>query len=440
MMPSLSPNAKAILLITAHLIVGRNSPKSDILTLSEYNRLAQRLREVGCEPADLLAARSAESLQVYRTVVDIERLQRLLGRGFQLSQAVERWQARAIWVISRPDPAYPQRLKARLGSQAPALLFGCGEVGLLDKGGLAVVGSRHIDDDLFDYTMAVGRLVARADRSIISGGAKGIDQAAMRGALEEGGQACGVLADSLEKQAMVREHRNMLLHGQLALVSPYDPNAAFHVGNAMQRNKLIYALADASLVVSSDLDKGGTWAGATEQLDKFKFGPLYVRSTGDVSPGLAALRRKGAWPWPNPDTPEALQETLNASAEEPSQGDLALFAAKMAADISPAPHVSRESAPTSSAIVSHDGAIDAIASEQLANQPEAPAEILFATVRELILRHVSDHSMKDDDVADVLRISSRQAKQWLGRLVDEGHLEKVKKPAGYKLKQRRLIE
>ena len=36
----------------------------------------------------------------------------------------------------------------------------------------------------------------------------------------------------------------------------------------MQRNKLIYALADAALVVNSDYEKGGTWAGAVEQLER----------------------------------------------------------------------------------------------------------------------------------------------------------------------------
>lgn len=139
-----------------------------------------------------------------------------------------------------------------------------------------MVGSRHVDDLLVDYTMEVGRLAARAGHTLVSGGAKGIDQAAMRGALEAGGKACGVLADSLEKIAMNREHRNLLIDGQLALISPYDPSAGFNVGNAMQRNKLIYALADASLMVSSDLDKGGTWAGATEQLNKLKLVPVYV--------------------------------------------------------------------------------------------------------------------------------------------------------------------
>jgi predicted Rossmann fold nucleotide-binding protein DprA/Smf involved in DNA uptake len=185
-------------------------------------------------------------------------------------------------------------------------------MGLLETGGLAVVGSRHVDDSLIDYTLQIGQLAARANKTLVSGGARGIDQAAMRGALEAGGKVCGVLADSLEKTAMNREHRNMLLDGQLTLISPYDPSAGFNVGNAMQRNKLIYALSDAALVVSSDFNKGGTWTGAVEQLDKLRFVPVYVRSTHEGSVGLDALRKKGALSWPNPQDPESFETLLNA--------------------------------------------------------------------------------------------------------------------------------
>lgn len=76
------------------------------------------------------------------------------------------------------------------------------------------------------------------------------------------------MADSLERAALNREHRNLLMDERLVLISPCDPSAGFNVGHAMQRNKLIYALADAALVVSSDYEKGGTWAGAVEQLEK----------------------------------------------------------------------------------------------------------------------------------------------------------------------------
>lgn len=299
-MKPLSLNAQAILLLTAPLIDGRGGTSSDILTHGEYKRLARHLREMERQPADLLAKESSELIRDCRGAVPEDRLRRLLERGFLLSQVVERWASRAIWAVSRADADYPRRLKTRLREDAPPVLYGCGEIGLLESGGLAVVGSRHVDDSVVEYTMAVGGLAARAGRTIVSGGARGIDQAAMRGALEAGGRVCGVLADSLERAVMNREHRDMLLEGRLTLISPYDPNAGFNVGNAMQRNKLIYALSDAALVVSSDLNKGGTWAGAVEQLEKLRLVPVYARANGDSSPGLEGLRKKGALPWPNP--------------------------------------------------------------------------------------------------------------------------------------------
>ncbi len=148
----------------------------------------------------------------------------------------------------------------------------------------------------------------------------------MRGALENGGKVAGVLADSLERTALNREHRNLLMDGQLVLISPYDPSAGFNVGNAMQRNKLIYALADAALVVSSDDNKGGTWAGAIEQLEKLHLVPIYIRSSGESGKGLEALSKKGALPWPNPDSVEAFDTALasQAPSETPNQEQLPL--------------------------------------------------------------------------------------------------------------------
>ncbi|MBN0266443.1 DNA-processing protein DprA, partial [Pseudomonas aeruginosa] len=177
--PVLSPNTQAILLLTAPLIAGRGTASPDLLSPGEYKRLARHLREIQHQPADLLSSGAAEILRACQPVIDESRLQRLLGRGFLLSQVIERWQARAIWVVSRADAEYPRRLKARLREDAPAVLYGCGDMGLLETGGLAVVGSRHVDDELIDYTMSVGRLAARANRALVSGGAKGIDQAAM---------------------------------------------------------------------------------------------------------------------------------------------------------------------------------------------------------------------------------------------------------------------
>lgn len=325
----LSDNTKAILLLTAPMLAGRGGRSGELLTPSEYKRFALHLRDLKKQPADLMMPAADRLFDDCSTVIDKVRLEGLLARGFLLSQAVERWQARAIWVVSRADPTYPQRLKARLKEDSPALLYGCGNREILDSGGLAVVGSRNADEALIQYTQEIGHLAASAGRTLVSGGARGVDQAAMRGALEAGGRVTGVLADSLERRAMTREHRNLLLAGQLVLVSPYDPGARFNVGHAMQRNKMIYALADAALVVNADLNRGGTWAGATEQLEKLRLVPVYVRSTNGGSDALDALRKRGALAWPNPRDADAFDSALSASVHgKAPPGQASLFDAE----------------------------------------------------------------------------------------------------------------
>src|SRR3990172_1895935 len=159
---SLSPNTQAILLLTAPLIAGRGESSSDLLTLGDYKRLARFLRDKQRQPADLLAPDAIELLGECKSIIDGDRLKRLLARGFLLSQAVEHWRTRAIWVVSRADAEYPRRLKVRLKDDAPPVLYGCGDTAILETGGLAVVGSRDVDDTLVKYTESIGRLAAAA--------------------------------------------------------------------------------------------------------------------------------------------------------------------------------------------------------------------------------------------------------------------------------------
>jgi len=418
---TVSQNTQAILLLTAPLIVGRGASSSDPLTLGEYKLLARFLRDRQQQPSDLISPNAGELLRECQHLFDVSRLTRLLGRGFLLSQAIERWQARAIWVVSRADADYPKRIKARLGEDAPPVLYGCGNTLILDTGGLAVVGSRHVDDELINYTDSIGRLAAAAQCTLVSGGARGIDQAAMRGALEAGGKVTGVLADSLERAVLLREHRDLLMNGQLSLISPYDPAAGFNVGHAMQRNKLIYALADAALVVSSDYEKGGTWAGAVEQLDKFRFVPVYIRSNGRTEKGLESLGKKGAIRWPNPMTPESLTETLAAT---PSAGTQVLRQQYMSFD---EPSKPREKSVDDR--LRHSAVGTSASSESLVAD-SSPAEELFAKVRELLTR--MDSAKTEGEIAEDLKVSKTQAREWLQRLVDEGILERLSKPIRYR--------
>ena len=327
MSADLAADTQAVLLLTAPLIVGRGAAggRPEPLSDGEYDRLARGLREHGRAPADLLGADAGAALEECASGLERGRLERLLGRGSLLGQAVERWRARGLWVIGRADADYPRRLKERLGRRTPPLLYGFGDRAALDEGGLAVVGSRDADDERLAHAGRAGCLAAAARRALISGGARGIDRAAMRGALEAGGRAVGALANDLERAVMRRGDREVLMDGRLVLLSPCDPAEGFRVWHAMRRNRLIYALADAALVVSADHGKGGTWAGAVEQLEKYRRVPVYVHAAGESEKGLEGLRKRGARLWPNPATPEALEDILDAPP--PAEGPLFAHAA-----------------------------------------------------------------------------------------------------------------
>ena len=425
----LSPNTKAILLLTAPLIEGRASASQNPLTPGEYKRLARFLLQNGRQPADLLGSQAEELIRACVPLVDEQRLRLLIGRGFQLSQAVERWQNRAIWVLSRADEDYPKRLKERLKEDSPAILYGCGNRNLLEAGGLAVVGSREVDDFLLPYAASIGKLAAAGAKTVVSGGAGGVAQAAMRGALEAGGNVVGVLADSLEKSVLNRETRNQLMEGHLVLVSPYDPLAGFNVGNAMSRNKLIYAFADAALVVESGLETGGTWAGAVEQLKKFKFAPLYIRSTGPSSPGLTALQAKGALLWPNPQNADGFNSLFDKK-EQPEEEQIPLSPSQNLLDLS---RVGEPKTILETALAEEQSAL-----EVHPRSLEDAAYLDFKNRLVVLLQRSAKKNLAE--ISEELAVPYRQTRVWIKRLVEEKVIQEKKKPLRYMLREPSLFD
>lgn len=405
MIGDVSANTKAILLLTAPLLVGRQRDPAAVVSQGEYKRIRHRLAELGRQPAHLLGSDAEALAEEMTDLIVPARLHSLLARGFLLAQAIERWHSRSIWVISRADAAYPKRLKDRLKDDAPAVLYGCGDQGLLDRGGLAVVGSRDADEDLLEYAATVGRLAAKAGISVVSGGAKGIDRAAMSGALEAGGRVAGVLGDSLEKAAIDREAREPFLNGKLVLVSPFDPLVPFFVGNAMQRNKVVYALADAGLVVSAEKGKGGTWTGAVEQLEKYRVVPVFVRATGGApSEALRALAGMGAQAWPEPCTPDSLRSAVASQPVAAPRRETFLF------DDSPV--VQSHGIPASVTVTT------------------SPAQSLFDTARALLVR-ILETPKSEQEIAAELGAVKSQTVAWLKRLVAEGAITKEGRPVKY---------
>lgn len=293
-----SVDTQAVLLLTAPLLVGRRAEGMKPLDARSYQRIADHLRESERRPGDLLDADSADVRAACGALVGVELLDGLLRRGMLLSQALDRWATRGIWVVSRADAAYPRRLLASLGTAAPPVLYGAGDPSLLEMRALGVVGSRKAPDVALEAAAAAGMTAARAGSLLVSGNAPGIDRTAMMAAADAGGVVVAVLADGLEKQVLIPENREALHDGRLVVVSPYDPGVGRSIGLLMGRNKVIYGLSDAVLVADTKHREGGTWAGASEHLKRGHRGTVHVRVDDPASAGQQALLNLGAVAWP----------------------------------------------------------------------------------------------------------------------------------------------
>ena len=271
----LTDDTKATVLLCAVLGKDQNAKP---LTQREYNTLVRGLVANKLRPADLLQKENI-NVAVKDSGLDPNRVEMLLGRGVQMGFALEEWQRSGIWIVSRGDTDYPTRIKTHLKDKAPPLFFGVGDKSLLTGGGVAIVGSRKVDSEGEEFTCKVAELCVSNRMEVVSGGAKGVDQIAMKTALDAGGIVIGVLAENLLRKSLDRTARNAIADGRMLLISPYHPNARFTVGTAMARNKLIYSMADFGLIVQCEYKKGGTWTGAEEELKRDNAHPVFVRKS-----------------------------------------------------------------------------------------------------------------------------------------------------------------
>ncbi|MEG3900636.1 DNA-processing protein DprA [Microcoleus sp. B4-C5] len=482
----LPPDTQAILLLCASFGQNRQTEQQP-LTLSEYNYLAGWLLENQKRPADLLSSHCLNLLQsIPASKLDFNRVSALLERGVMLSLAVEKWTNQGLWILGRSDSQYPKRLKQILKHLAPAILYGIGNIKLLGQGGLAIVGSRDVDEEGLDRTQRVAQICAEEEIQVISGGARGVDTAAMLSALEAGGTAVGVLADSLAASAVAGKYRAGIKEGRLTLVSACDPNARFNVGNAMGRNKYIYALADRALVISCSVGTGGTWAGAVEALEKIKDVPVFVLDDA-VPEGNRQLLKRGAQPLPFPlfipgsSIRGKLREILEAKASElgaietaietkenpQQQGSLLEIKAavtdvevthSLTSDIA----VNRSLLNSVSEIVSAKTEVEAPASEEIdvasngTSQDAIPYGIasprvhektptvqfppkdIYEAVLPLILSNL-EQPLDDKSLAEILDVQIGQMRLWLKRAVAEGKAIKTKNPVAYVAHQKAAL-
>ncbi len=192
---------------------------------------------------------------------------------------------RALCVpLTRVSPGYPAILRQRLGGEAPGCLWARGDLGLLEKPAVSLVGSRDLKEENRAFAREAGRQAAKQGFVLVSGNARGADREAQEACLASGGSVISVVADVLTDHP----RRDRVLY-----LSEDGFDSVFSTPRALSRNRVIHGLGRCVLVAQATLQKGGTWDGTSRNL---RFGWSPVGCFQDGSDAFLVLTQMGAQP------------------------------------------------------------------------------------------------------------------------------------------------
>jgi DNA processing protein len=221
-------------------------------------------------------------------------------KRFDAGQGREALRRAGLAARCRHDPDYPSRLRA--ADDAPALLTIAGDPGALDllarehAVAVALVGARRASGYGLEVARALGRALAAARITVVSGMALGVDAAAHKGALEVGGPTIAVLAGGADRPypASKAQLYRGIVGGGGCVVSEMPPGFTPFRWGFPARNRIIAGLGDATIVVEAAERSGSLITAEMAQ----EIGRLVGAVPGPVgapmSAGTNALLRDGA--------------------------------------------------------------------------------------------------------------------------------------------------
>ena len=167
--------------------------------------------------------------------------------------------------LRRGEEGYPERLLD--APHPPKTLWAEGDLSLLDRRCVAIVGTRRATAYAERVARELGRVLALAGATVVSGLARGVDACAHRGALDAGGATAAVLGTGLDvvfPRAHAQLQRTIGERG--LLLSELEPADPAHGGSFPERNRIIAALCVATIVVEGS-ERSGALITAKHALD-----------------------------------------------------------------------------------------------------------------------------------------------------------------------------
>lgn len=200
-----------------------------------------------------------------------------------------------IGALSIYDDEYPEILMSTINEQgkedAPLLLYYRGNLDILMKPAVAIVGTREPSSEGVEAGLYYGKEFAKNGFNVVSGLALGCDTAGHQGALEANGVTTAFLAhglDTIYPPQNTKLAEEIINHGGL-LLSEYPIGTQVTKYSLASRDRLQAGLSLATIVIQTGV-KGGTMHAATTTLLSRK--PLYVVKYSDMSKAQGNVKLK----------------------------------------------------------------------------------------------------------------------------------------------------
>lgn len=279
----MNDNKMATIILYGRLCLNENTKP---YTTTEFYKLNIELENLKLKLSDLISF-SKEQLLNYFDEEKVNRIENLKNRSGSIAFELQKFNDLMINIITLEDECYPKQLKKKLGKLCPPLFYTVGDLTLCNKKAIGFVGSRNISDKEIYITKKLVEKANEKGYAIVSGGAKGIDTTSTNFA----DYSIEYVADSLIRKLKNKDTIKAIREKKLVILSANVPNAGFHAGLAMARNKFIYAQSEVSVVIKCDYNKGGTWNGSTDAIKK-ELCPVFC--VDDKQKGNSELIKKGA--------------------------------------------------------------------------------------------------------------------------------------------------
>ncbi len=260
----MNKNSIAIIVLCSSLCLDENVKPFES---SEWSKLAEKLISLKLSPHDLINY-SPQDLAEFFTEEEVFRIVNLSSRIENIYSEIDRYEKIGIKIVTRADKDYPKMLKIKLKGACPPLFYYVGDISICNRESFGFVGSRKIEIADENFTRFAVKKSLENNYAIVSGGAKGVDSISVETALSNGGCAIEYISDSLIKKVRNKNIMRFVAENRLVVLSVIKPEDGFDAKVALSRNKYIYSQSKATVVVKSDYNKGGTWAGSTEALKK----------------------------------------------------------------------------------------------------------------------------------------------------------------------------